>query len=324
MLFAGCHDGVYRVPDFEKTAASTPDRVLESGRVMRVSFTRALDGFLAATRSGLYYSPDGVTWTTLGVPTEHVYSAGVSPDGDTLYAGTRPAHVYVTHDDPENAIGGDGLEWRKLSGFDDLPSRGEWRLPRHENLAQVRDVHVPNRRPDHVIAGVEVGGVHLSEDGGETWTERKEGVNDDVHELCVLDSSEYVAATGFGLFRTTDAGRTWARLDDDVPQRYFRAVLDIDGVVYAAGAMANSSTWDDEDADPALYRSDRGDALAPVDFPYPDETVTGMTAVDDDLVAATHRGHVLVKRPDGWDDVGRLPVPDEPTGSYNPLCWVEA
>lgn len=59
--------------------------------------------------------------------------------------------------------------------LDDLPSREEWRLPRNENLAQVRDVHVPDQHLERVVAGVEVGGVHLSDDGGETWTERRKG-----------------------------------------------------------------------------------------------------------------------------------------------------
>jgi len=57
-----------------------------------------------------------------------------------------------------------------------------------------------------VVAAIEVGGVHVSTDGGTTWTGRNAGVNDDVHELHVVDDGEYVAATGCGLFYTKTQG----------------------------------------------------------------------------------------------------------------------
>ncbi|MFC7197351.1 hypothetical protein ACFQL4_26410 [Halosimplex aquaticum] len=48
-----------------------------------------------------------------------------------------------------------------------------------------------------------------------------------------------------------------------------------------------------------------------------------MTAVDGDLVVATHRGSVLADRSDGWTAVGEVPVTDDFTGRYTPLTWVE-
>ncbi|ERH08287.1 MAG: hypothetical protein J07HX64_00027 [halophilic archaeon J07HX64] len=250
MLLAGSDDGVYRLTDPTEPGTRTATAVLDSGRVLRVRTFDALPGVFAATRTGLYHSPDGVDWTDLAVPTEQVYAVGA--DGRRLYAGTRPAAVYVTQID--GTIGSAPLAWRELDGFQDLPSRGDWRLPRHENLAQVKDLHAP--APERLVAGVEVGGVHSSDDGGKTWTERRDGVDDDIHELRAVSAREWLAATGDGLYRTTDGGGTWTRLDDDVEQRYFRAVLATEGGVYAAGAMANSSTWEDDDADPALFRWD--------------------------------------------------------------------
>jgi len=298
---------------------------------------------LAATKTGLGYSPDGETWSDLGVPTENVYSVGASADGDRLYAGTRPARVYVAGvaDIGESGDGfdPDAVEWRECDDFQELPSRDEWRLPRHENLAQVRDVHADPAANDRVVAGVEVGGVHVSDDLGETWEERRDGVDDDIHELRVIAPGEYVAATGFGLFRTRDAdlvsesnetssghrsdgGDAWTRLDDDVDQRYFRSVCAVDGVVYAGGALAHSATWDDPDADPELFAIS-GDTLERVDFPHPDETVTGMTAVDGTLVVGTHRGSVLAHRDGDWESVGDLPVGADRTGRYTPLTRFE-
>lgn len=319
MLLAGTEDGLYRVTGVDEQEAANARIVLDAGAVMRVREFEEHEGVFATTETGLYHSTDGEEWTALDVPREAVYAVGASPDG-RLYAGTRPARVYVARTD--GGVPRD-LAWRELEAFQELPSREEWRLPRHENLAQVRDVHVLSDAPDRVVAGVEVGGVHVSDDGGETWTERRGTVADDVHELHVIGPDEFVAATGVGLFRTADAGRSWTRLDDGYDQQYFRSAFSVDGDAFAGGALAHSATWEDEDADPALFAFRDGEAIEPVEHPHPDETVAGMTAVDGDLVAATHRGTVLRRRDDGWTVTVSLPLSDELAGRYAPLAWVE-
>ena len=320
MLLAGTEDGLYQLPGVTDAETGTAERVLDAGAVMRVRQFAGLDGVFAATDAGLYHSSDGRQWTDLGVPEAAVYSIGAGPEG-RLFAGTRPARVYTAMTDADDPTS--ELEWRELDGFQALPSREEWRLPRHENLAQVRDLHVHPEAADRIVAGVEVGGVHVSEDGGDTWTERREGVDDDVHELHVVDRDEFVAATGFGLFRTTDAGRSWTRLDEGHEQRYFRSVFSADGAVYAGAALAHTATWEDEDADPALFACRDGETLEPVDHPRPDETITGLTTADGTVVAGTHRGTVLAQRHDGWVVAGSIPAVDGFAGSYTPLSWVD-
>ena len=321
MLIVGSDDGVYRMSGIESSESSNAEKAHDTGRVKRVRAFEGIEGVFAATETGLYHSPDGGTWTDLAVPTEKVYAVGASPDGARLYAGTRPARVYVARTD--DGVSNGDLEWRELDGFRELPSRDEWRLPRHENLAQVRDVHVHPAAPDRVVAGVEVGGVHVSDDQGTTWTERRDGVDDDIHELHLVGEDEFVAATGFGLFRSTDAGRSWTRLDESYEQRYFRAAFSVDGDVYAAGALASSSTWNDADADPELFVCYDGETVEPVEHPCPGETVTGMTAIDGRVVAGTHRGTVLIQRSGDWVVDGSFPVSDDVTGRYTPLQWIE-
>lgn len=317
MYLIGSDDGIYRL-SAGADSPEDPTRVAATGRVKRVRTFDGVAGVFAATETGLYHSPAGRDWTRLGVPEKSVYAVGATPNGERLFAGTRPAHLYVTSIEGDLDSGPD-LSWTELEGFRELPSRADWGLPRHDNIAQVRDVGVHPEAPDRVVAGVEVGGVHVSEDGGETWVERSAGVNDDVHELHLVGPEEFLAATGFGLFRTRDAGRTWTRLDEGHEQRYFRTVGSVDGEVWAGGALANSSTWNDPDADPALFRvTDRG-AIRPVEHPRPSETITGLTAVEDRLVAATHGGTVLVRDVEDWTVAGSFPVSDDVTGRYTPL-----
>ncbi|WP_435175181.1 WD40/YVTN/BNR-like repeat-containing protein [Halorussus sp. AFM4] len=317
MLVAGSENGVHAVTGIDGDGPVTVRRVLDAGPVMRLRTLDGFEGVFAATETGLYHSSDADEWTNLDVPREKVYAVAAGAGG-RLYAGTRPAHLYVARASDESEFTR-GLEWRELRGIQELPSRDEWRLPRHENLAQVRDVHVHPASPGRVVVGVEVGGVHVSDDEGETWTERRDGVDDDVHELRLVGPDEFVAATGFGLFRTADAGRSWTRLDEGYDQRYFRSVVAVDGVIYAGAALAHTATWDDEDADPELFACRDGETLERVEHPRPDETVTGMSDVDGALVAATHRGTVMLRRPDGWVVAGSLPVSGRLAGSYTPL-----
>jgi hypothetical protein len=320
MLLAGTEHGLHAVDDIDGAAEPSVRTVLDAEAVMRIASFDALDGVFAATETGLYHSLDGETWADLGVPRTAVYAVGAGPDG-RLYAGTRPAHVYVAR--PEDGSDPADRSWRELEGFQDLPSREEWRLPRHEDLAQVRDLHVHLDEPDRVVAGVEVGGVHVSEDGGETWTERREGTHDDVHELAVLGPDEYLTATGYGLFHTADAGRSWTRLDEGYDQRYVRSLGVVGDAVYAGAALAHTSTWLEPDADPELFVWRGGDSIEPVAHPRPDETVTGITAVDGDAVVGTHRGTVMRRVDAGWTVIGSLPTEDGFAGSYTPLLQID-
>ncbi len=178
------------------------------------------------------------------------------------------------------------------------------------------------------MAGVEVGGVYVSDDGGDTWTSRCiEGFDaphtDDVHHVCVEDGETMTAATGSGLYRTTDAGRTWTRLDAAHRQDYFRESLDDDGVIFAGGSPTPPGSWED-DRDHALFECRDGRTLEAVRSPTPEEVPVGWCARDDGVLAATHRGTLLRHGPDGWERAGTVPVPESVHGRCVPLAWVDA
>jgi len=301
-VLIGTRDGVFR-------AASVPveeaERVLDCGDAPRVRTFPELDGVFAATKTGLYRSmDDGQTWENLGVPRDEVYSVVASSDGERLYSGTHPAHLYVSTDD--------GDTWDELEGFQELPSRDKWHTPRHRNEAHVRSLGVHPDTPDRVIAGVEVGGVHVSDDQGETWTERRDGVHDDVHHVLILDPDEYVASTGDGLYRTRDTGQSWTRLDGVLDHRYFREAFAFDGRLYAAAARSSPGTWSGENgADAILVEStDSGETFETVSYPGgPAEVILAWTAVDGRVVVGTNDGRLISRNEDGtWTDAGQVPA----------------
>ena len=297
-LLAGTNDGIYRLPSARFDEAT---QVLDCGRTMRVR--QFGDEVYAASKTGLYRTTDGgSSWTNLGVPREEVYSVLVSPDGNRLYAGTHPAHLYLS----ENG----GNSWRELTGFQDLPSREEWFTPRHRNEAHIRSLGAHPDEPNRVVAGVEVGGVHVSEDRGETWTERREGVHDDVHHVLVCGPSEFLASCGDGLYRTSDAGETWERLDGALERRYFRESITHEGKIYAAASRSSPGSWQGESgADAALYVSEKsGGEFSRMPYPgEPAEIVLAWALAGGRLVAGTNAGQVIVLGDDGWETGGVVP-----------------
>jgi hypothetical protein len=135
----------------------------------------------------------------------------------------------------------------------------EWHTPRHRNEAHIRSLGVHPDAPERVVAGVEVGGVHVSDDSGETWTERRNGVHDDVHHVFVLGAEEYIASCGGGLYRTRDSGESWTRLDGALDHTYFREAFADEGRLYAAAARGPPGTWGGANgADAALFESTDG------------------------------------------------------------------
>ncbi|WP_436343556.1 glycosyl hydrolase [Natronorubrum sp. FCH18a] len=310
-VLIGTQDGVYRSQsgDLEDV-----ERVLDSSVTLSVrSFENR--GSFVASKTGLYRSADeGKSWERLGVPRTEVYAIAVSPDGNRLYAGTHPAHLYVSTDD--------GKTWLELEGFQDLPSRGRWHTPRHRGRSHVRSLGVHPDRPNRLVAGVEVGGVHVSDDYGETWAERRHGLQAvrqddlqyDVHHVLVETADEYVVSCGGGLYRTRDTGHSWTRLDVDPDRSYFQEALSYRGTLYAAAqtlppTLPMGTRYRKRDVNASLFESmDGGDSFESKSYPgSPDEFVYAWAAVDGRVLAGTTEGRVIVRENDNWTTLGHVP-----------------
>ena len=93
-----------------------------------------------------------------------------------LFAGTEPAHLFVSEDL--------GLNWRELPALRSVPSVPKWSFPAPPHVGHVKHINFDADNPNTIYASVEVGGLLRSTDGGESWEEFP-GLYEDVHRLMV-------------------------------------------------------------------------------------------------------------------------------------------
>ena len=140
-------------------------------------------------------------------------SCAVAPDG-TLYVGSEPAMVFRSTDD--------GDSWTRLDAIDALPTRDTWTFPPPPHEPHLLSIDFPAGRSEDVLAGVEVGGVIRSEDGGDAWTELNSGVYEDVHSVRPDPSrpSWLFAITGAGFYASEEGGGSWERRMEGMERGY--------------------------------------------------------------------------------------------------------
>ncbi len=177
---------------------------------------------LAGTKDGVWRSTDnGRTWDesnrNLTIPYVRWMASSAKPS-TAILVGTEPAGIFVSRDG--------GVTWDLNPEVGALRDRFGWFLPYSPNAGCVRGFAMAESGPvrNRIFAAVEVGGVLVSNDIGKTWhlVEGSDGrpdlnreyetmVHPDVHSITVHPTSSEIitAATGGGLYRSTDGGKTW-------------------------------------------------------------------------------------------------------------------
>jgi photosystem II stability/assembly factor-like uncharacterized protein len=217
---------------FAATGESVARLSTENGAEWSVVFTPANPGRLYAGTfdRGLFRSLDaGSTWqpTGTGIPHQRVLSVAFAParnrDGSSaIYAGTEPSNLYRSEDD--------GASWQELTSLTTLPSAPTWSFPPRPYTSHVRWIATHPSDQEIIYAGIELGGVMVTRDGGLTWEDRKPGSYHDCHALATHAAApdRVYEASGGGVSVSVDSGLTWNTVDDGLGERRYVWGLAVD------------------------------------------------------------------------------------------------
>jgi photosystem II stability/assembly factor-like uncharacterized protein len=290
----------------------------------------------AGTQHGPYRSTDGGDhWEKLGFPDPGmiVWSILFHPQNpQTMYLGTAPAAVYRSDN------GGD--TWHRLPN-----AKQTERVDMGFATRLIRMTADPSH-PDEIYAGVEVGGVMRSLDGGETWSDCSEHLvklaeqqhlkskigSDteiegmmDTHALTMsaAQPGTVFLAVRMGLFRSTDRGMTWEdmQIGRFSPLTYARDVQvapQNPRVIYACLSPAARSR------DGSLYRSqDLGQTWQRFDHDVKARSTMMTMALhhrDANQVYCATRGGQVFGTQDGGTTWQEYPLPDGVQDVYTLAC----
>lgn len=232
-IFLGTLDGVQKVvrADGEwKIAAKDLPGAEVNCLVARPDHREVL--YAGVRGGGLYRTEDaGKSWKRIGeaVLSDKIRALALDPsDPKVVYVGTEPPALWRSQDE--------GKSWKELAGVKKLAKERKWTYPGPVIQPHIRSIAVDPCDSRRLCVAAQVGGVLLSEDGGDSWRDVRYPIDLDVHSV-TFDSVRpniVYAATGGGenfpdpmpppkgrpLYRSLDRGRSWESISETFHRTY--------------------------------------------------------------------------------------------------------
>jgi len=231
MLYLSTTQGVVRVdPETGSVARlGPPDTSVEGLAVAGETMVAAVtpdygvpmrDTLRPAHARGAMRSADGGrTWSRVeGLAGQQV--TALAAVGGGFMAGTDPAELLRSGDA--------GVTWTRGQSLREMPGYEQWTYPGVPHTPHVMLIAPHPTEPKTVYAGIEVGGIVRSSDGGATWRVSGDGsVHPDIHGIAISRSQPAVmyAATPRGVYRSVDGGETWEQRSEGLERLYCRPIV---------------------------------------------------------------------------------------------------
>lgn len=245
---------------------------------------------------------------------------GPSDQPDTLYAGTDDAGLFVSRDR--------AAHWEELTAISEHETRPEW-MGGAGGMC-LHSILLDQNNPSRIWVGISAVGVLRSDDGGQTFSPRNEGmpiiIEGKTHKCigsCVHALAQHPENPNTiyqqnhqGVLRTTDGGDRWERIETGLTSKFgFPMAVDPrDGnTLYIIPQEADEYRIF-KDGKPTVYRTrDGGDHWEPLRNGLPDNCFSGMLrhamAIDDcpqpGVYFGTSSGQVFYSLDDGecWKQI---------------------
>lgn len=185
---------------------------------------------------GKTWEPVGNEFTYDGVPGTHQWYDGTQhpwefkrvwhlepslTDADTIYAGVEDAALFRSQDG--------GLTWQELSGLRGHETGRAWQ-PGAGGMCLHTIIEDPSN-PQRIFIAISAAGVFRTDDGGETWTPKNQGLVSEfmpdpnavvghcVHRIALHPSRPNVLfmQKHWDVMRSDDAGDSWREVSDNLP-----------------------------------------------------------------------------------------------------------
>jgi photosystem II stability/assembly factor-like uncharacterized protein len=299
-LFVATGDAVARVVE------GRVDLVLETpgAQCVAVDPRDPIRVLVGCREGGVFESEDGGEgWQDAQLPASDVFSVAYSMADGAAYAGCEPSALWVRRDG----------EWKELAALRELPSAPTWSFPPRPWTSHVRWIAPSPHDANLVLAGIELGGLMRTSDGGATWQDHRPGAQRDVHSLAwhPFQNGRAYEAAGGGAAWSKDGGDNWEAADEG-RDRHYTWALAVDPADpdcwFVSASPGPFEAHGGRPARAALYRW-RGDGPweeLDLGLPRPLETMPySLAATSAGLVAALRDGRLFTSddQGDSWRPV---------------------